>query len=54
MNDLRLMSSMSGHKTYSNILSSNEKSNDRIKYIFFDLNDFGDEIIQKMKENKFF
>ena len=54
MNGLRLMSSMSGHKTYSNILKANVKSINGNKYIFFDLNDFSTKIIQRMKENHFF
>ena len=54
MNGLRLMSSMSGHKTYSNILKANVKTIDESYYIFFDLNAFSDCIIKRMKENNFF
>jgi hypothetical protein len=54
MNGLRLMSTMSGHKTYSNILGSNSKSIGKNNYIYFDLNEFAKCITQKMKENNFF
>ena len=54
MNGLRLMSAMSGHKTYSNILRANVKSIGELSYIHFDLNEFGKCITQKMKENNFF
>ena len=54
MNGLRLMSSMSGHKTYTNILKANSKSIDGSSYLFFDLNDFSNAITRRMKENKFF
>ena len=54
MNGLRLMSRMSGHKTYSNILEANIKKIDGISYLFFDLNAFGNCIINTMKQNNFF
>ena len=54
MNGLRLMSSMSGHKTYTNILKANVKTIDKSHHIFFDLNDFSNTIIKRMKENKFY
>ena len=54
MNGLRLISGMSGHKTYSNILRANVKRIDEKNYLFFDLDSFGNCIIENMKRNNFF
>ena len=53
-NDLRLMSSMSGHKTYANALKASLQRIEGSNYLFFDLDDFSNCIISKMKENNFF
>ena len=48
------MSSMSGHKTYSDILKSEVYLLDGNKYISFDEDAFTQSILKHMKENNFF
>ena len=54
MNGLLLMASLSGHKTYSDIISSETKEIDENEYFFFDVNQFANCVIQKMKDNNLF
>ena len=53
INVLRMMSSISGHKTYSDILNAEVKNIDENEYIFFNVDDFGDKVLEHMKENHF-
>ena len=53
-NHFRLISRMSGHKTYSNIIKHNDTKIENDYYSYFDLNDFADCIINTMKQNNFF
>ena len=48
------MSSMSGHKTYSDILKSEVYLLDGNKYISFGENAFTQSVLKHMKENNFF
>ena len=54
MNGLILMSSLSGHITYSHILSAENKIIDGKSYIFLNLDNFAEKIINKMKRHNFF
>ena len=54
MNGLVLMSTLSGHKTYSNLLKSYVKNIDGNNYIFFDPLHFTNCILKIMKNNKFY
>jgi hypothetical protein len=51
---LRIMSGLSGHKTYSTIIKSNVKDIDGKSFIDFDPERFAENIIDKMKRNNFF
>ena len=54
MNGLLLMASLSGHKTYSDIIESQTKQIDENEYIFFNTDEFADKVIQAMKESNLF
>ena len=51
---LRIMSGLSGHKTYSTIIKSNVRDIDGKSFIDFDPERFAENIIAKMKRNNFF
>lgn len=51
---LRIMSTLSGHKTYSTIIKSNENKIDDKSFIYFDPDSFASNVIDKMKSNNFF
>ena len=51
---LTTMSSMSGHKTYSDILKSQSNTIEGNKYVFFDEDSFAGKVLEHMKENNFF
>ena len=51
---LTTMSSMSGHKTYSDILKSQSNTIEGNKYVFFDEDSFTGKVLEHMKENNFF
>ena len=53
INVLRMMSSISGHKTYSDILNAEVQNIDENEYIFFNVDDFGNSVLNHMKENHF-
>ena len=53
-NFLTLMSSLSGHKTYSDLLKSESFKENENEYILFDENDFIEKVLAHMKENNFF
>ena len=53
MKGLALMSRLSGHKTYSDILKAYKSIINENEYIFFDREDFTQKILQRMKENNF-
>ena len=53
-NVLRLMSIMSGHKTYCDIINSNLKIIESKSYIYFNVDDFSNSVLNHMKENNFF
>ena len=52
MNGLRFMSATSGHKTYSDIISSSINRNDGNENVSFNVDNFCDKVISHMKENK--
>ena len=52
MNGLLLMASLSGHKTYSDIVSSQTKFIDTNENIFFDEEKFVERALSHMKENQ--
>ena len=52
MNGLLLMASLSGHKTYSDIVSSQTKIIDTNENIFFDEEKFVERVLSHMKENQ--
>lgn len=51
MNGLLLMASLSGHKTYSDIISSSVKHIDNNEYFYFDSSLFVNKVLSHMKEN---
>ena len=51
---LTTMSSMSGHKIYSDILKSESNTIEGNKYVFFDEDSFTGKVLEHMKENNFF
>ena len=51
---LRIMSGLSGHKTYSTIIKSYVKDIEGKYYVHFDPDRFAENIIDKMKRNNFF
>ena len=51
---LRIMSGLSGHKTYSTIIKSYVKDIEKKYYVHFDPDRFAENIIDKMKRNNFF
>ena len=51
---LTTMSSMSGHKTYSDILKSETNKINGNTYIFFDEEAFSKSVLDHMKKNNFF
>ena len=53
MKGLVLMSRLSGHKTYSDLLKAYKNIINENEYIFFDCDDFTQKIFQRMKENNF-
>ena len=53
MRVLKLMSALSGHKTYADIIRAELKEIDSNKYVFFDVEDFGNSVLNHMKENNF-
>lgn len=54
MNGLRLMSCLSGHKTYSDIICTDVKRINNSEYLFFDENELIKSILKHMEENNFF
>jgi protein O-GlcNAc transferase len=48
---LLLMSSLSGHKSYSDILKSNHKKINNNDIYFFDTEEFAEKILKHIKEN---
>ena len=54
MNVLQLMSSLSGHVTYSDIIKAKVEIIDSNEVLFFDIRQFVKVIIAHMKKNKFF
>ena len=54
MNSLILMSSLSGHRTFSNIIKAEVKTIDDCEQIFFNVEEFTELILNNMKENNFY
>lgn len=50
---LLLMSALSGHKTYSDVLDSELKVIDNNDVFFFDINEFSKNVLDYIKENGF-
>ena len=50
MKVLRVMSAVSGHITYSDIIKSETKIIDSNEYIFFNANDFCNKVLEHLKE----
>ena len=53
MNGLLLMGALSGHKTFSDVISSNRKMIEGSEYIFFNDNAFVNTVTKRMKESGF-
>ena len=53
INVLTMMSEMSGHQTFSDIIIADVRSINENENIFFDENDFAEKIINRMKESHF-
>ena len=51
---LTMMSALSGHTTYSDIIDSKTKKIGGYEYIFFNTTDFGEKVKIHMKENDYF
>ena len=54
MNGLLLMASLSGHKTYSDIIPADVKFINENEYIFFNEDKFAQSILEHLKENNYF
>ena len=54
MGVLTLMSALSGHRTYSDILRANIRWIEGSEYVFFNVKHFLKRVILHMKENKYF
>ena len=54
MGVLTLMSALSGHKTYSDILKANIKWIENYEYVFFNKEHFVKKVLTHMKANNFF
>ena len=52
MNGLALMAVLSGHKTYSDIITSDIKTVNENELVYFDEKEFVNSVIEHMKENK--
>ena len=52
MNGLRFMAATSGHRTYSDIISSSINRNDGNENVSFNVDIFCNKVISHMKENK--
>ena len=52
INVLRLMSALSGHKTYTDIINA-EIKNDGNENVFFNVNEFGQSVLNHLKDNNF-
>jgi hypothetical protein len=50
---LQMMSALSGHKTYSDLIMADIRNINDSEHIFFDVDDFAEKILQRMKENNF-
>ena len=51
---LSLMSSLSGHITYADIIKANSRNIDGNENVFFDVNAFAESVLAHMRENNFF
>ena len=51
MNGLLLMASLSGHKTYSDIINANINTEDDNEMVYFDEEEFANRVIEHLKEN---
>ena len=51
---LAMMSAMSGHITYSDIIEAKVKNINDNEYIFFNENEFAEKVLKHMKENNYF
>ena len=54
INVLRMMSAISGHKTYSDILQAEVNYGDENENVFFNVDEFAESVSNHMKENNFF
>ena len=54
MNGLALFASTSGHKVYKDIIDSDVRDIDGNENIFFNIDEFANKVIERMKENNFF
>ncbi len=51
---LALMSILSGHKTYSEIIKNEIKNGNDTENVFFNVSDFEQKVLKHMKENNFY
>ena len=52
MNGLLLMASLSGHRTYSDVIESNIQHENGNEMVYFKEEAFASKVIEHMKENK--
>ena len=50
---LQMISVLSGHKTYSDLVYAEERTINESEYFFFNVNEFAETILNRMKENNF-
>jgi hypothetical protein len=50
---LQIMSALSGHNTYSDLIIAKVRTIKCSEYIFFDIDDFTLKILNRMKESNF-
>ena len=50
---LQMMSALSGHKTFSDLIIAKVRTIKDSEHIFFDINDFSEKILHRMKESNF-
>ncbi len=50
---LQIMGALSGHKIYSDYINSNVRTIEDSEYVFFNVDDFAQSVVEHMKENNY-
>lgn len=53
MNNLQILSILSGHRCYSDIIETNIKNINNSEYLFFNPYEIAKKVLKHMKQNKF-